>query len=137
VGQYSTVSLPRVLFAYILHIGLVVFSIILYIFLVYRVQVPNCDASQVTKACNSLGYLDEMILGKEHMLWNFTNSTSPAPITPYFDPEGLVATSGCVSTVFVGMMVGRFWSLTHFPMLDTFLLGSVLVIVGVCWRKMI
>ena len=88
---------------------------------------PKCDASQVTKDCNSLSYLDEKVLGRDHMIWNFTNAT-----TSYFDPEGLVSTSGCVSTVFVGMLVGRVWSLTHFPMLDTFILGSVLVVTGVC-----
>jgi len=86
--------------------------------------VPDCDASDVTRHCNSLGYIDSQVLGAQHMLWNEKNSIP-------FDPEGLISTFGCMSTVFIGMIIGRIWSFTKSPLFDSTIIGIILIILGI------
>ena len=82
------------------------------------IQVPGCDShNDYSMECNAEGWLDRMILGRDHLY---------RPADGY-DPEGLVATLGCVFTTYIGYLaLTRPWQ--HGG--RRLLVGSLLILVG-------
>ena len=71
--------------------------IVLYLGIMYGLDVPGHGRGVLTPEGHASGYIDRLILGEAH-LWSGTKT---------YDPEGLVSTLPAILSTFIGWLFGR------------------------------
>ncbi|KAL0237906.1 hypothetical protein GEMRC1_012380 [Eukaryota sp. GEM-RC1] len=73
---------------------LVITLSVIYLMFMLLAPVPGCGSGVLTPECNFSGYLDRLILGRDHIYRQ-----------GHFDPEGLFGTLSSLSTAFLGVIL--------------------------------
>ncbi|CAJ1349309.1 unnamed protein product [Effrenium voratum] len=74
----------------------------------------NADPEALHRmGCSSVGWLDSLILGVDHVYIRGSNQGLPANFG--FDPEGLVTTLSAIFCMFLGLHLGRVWLILAKP----------------------
>lgn len=99
----------------------------------------NCSSTKYDRGselskmgCSGPGWLDSHILGIRHVYVQGTDDVTTSPNFG-FDPEGLITSFAAVSTMFIGLHVGRVWKELQSPyevFAHWLVVGTTMVAVG-------
>ncbi|PRP83656.1 hypothetical protein PROFUN_03811 [Planoprotostelium fungivorum] len=80
-----------------------IFILLMYLILVFNVDVPNCGRGSLTPKCNAFSYIDQLIVREHHM---YQYPTCQKLGCKPFDPEGLLSNMASVVSVIIGLYYG-------------------------------